>query len=82
MDTKLCGIYSIKNKTNEKIYIGQKVICNGYLYWRAVIKLSGKTCFIGQYKDEVTAAKKYNEFVIKNSLRNPINIFEGITENG
>ena len=64
-----------KSKNTTSLFHGvYKVNNNGYFYWRASIKISGKLFNIGQYKEEITAAKEYNNFIIKNNLPQPLNI--------
>lgn len=65
-----------KSKNASSLYYGVcKIVSNGYTYWRASIKVSRKLFHIGQYKEEIIAAKEYNNYIIKNNLPNPLNVF-------
>lgn len=46
---------------------------SGLKTWRAKISLFGKVISIGSSKDEIIAAKMYDDFVMKNNLPNPLN---------
>jgi len=41
--------------------------------WRAVVKVGDKLIQIGRYDDEEVAARKYNEYVRRHDLGNPLN---------
>lgn len=42
--------------------------------WRVQINVGGKKIYIGAYETETTAAQKYNEYIIANSLDRELNI--------
>jgi len=46
---------------------------DGHVYWKAGLILNRKFKNIKECKTEIDAAKAYNEYIIKNSLPNPLN---------
>jgi hypothetical protein len=44
--------------------------------WVCRITINKKLIHIGKYKDEEIAAKAYNDYVLKNMLKNPLNILD------
>lgn len=57
--SKFFGVHSMASK--------------GHLYWIAYVKVSGKKHYIGSSKDEETAARMYDQYIIENGLPNPLN---------
>jgi group I intron endonuclease len=48
---------------------------NRNMYWEASIILNGKWTYIGISKDEISAAKKYNDYILSNDISYPLNMF-------
>lgn len=64
-----------KSKRATSLFYGvHKTNNHGYFYWISSLKIAGKLFHIGEYKDEIIAAKAYNDFIIKNNLPNPLNV--------
>jgi group I intron endonuclease len=59
------SFYNHKQIRNGKQYISY--------YWVAQLKVDRKRHHLGYFKDEISAAKKYDSFIIKNNLKNPLN---------
>jgi hypothetical protein len=41
--------------------------------WEAGIKVNGRQRYLGTFRDEVAAAKAYNDYVIAHNLNRPLN---------
>jgi len=62
-----------KRKNLSSQYLGvSKIKSSGK--WLCTIKVKGKSTYLGNFIDELDAAKAYNAFILKNNLDNKINI--------
>lgn len=59
--------------TSNYFGVSRRIYKNKYHYWRATIQYKGTHIFLGQFKYEEDAARKYDEFVLSNRLQVPIN---------
>lgn len=63
-----------KSKRTSKYFgVSRRIYKGKYKYWRATIQYNGNHIFLGQFKYEEDAARKYDEFVLSNRLQVPIN---------
>jgi len=70
------GTLVIQKKKRKNAYTSQyfgvcKTVSSDkykYIYWRARTTVNGKTIWLGDYKDEISAAKKRDEYIIENGL--------------
>lgn len=66
-------LYKKKNNSSSKfhgVYFDTK-----RKEWRAYITINKKTMHIGWFKNEISATKAYNQYIIENNLQNPLNYF-------
>lgn len=55
-------------------YYGVGILHSGKnIYWRVTISINGKHVWLGNFKDEINAAKAYDKYVIEHNLPNPLN---------
>ena len=63
-----------KSKNSSSKYFGVNILrSKGHIYWSAQVKVNGNKFHVGSSKDEIEAAKMYDEFVKENGLPNPLN---------
>lgn len=63
-----------KDSTSKYYRVSKTIRQNKYVYWEVVVRINGKKNYIGTYKNEIMAAIAYNNYIIDNSLPNPLNI--------
>jgi group I intron endonuclease len=68
--SKFFGVVINYHKQTKK---GKEYI---YVYWISQLKVDKKQYHLGYFKDEISAAKAYDFFVIENNLKNPLNFPE------
>ena len=45
-------------------------------HWRTTFRVLGKIIYLGDFKSEYEAAKKYDEYIVEHNLDNPLNFPE------
>lgn len=69
-----------KSKDATSSFHGVRKVVRGKnkkVYWRAQLRVSGKTTHIGNYSTEEDAARAYDKYVIDKNLSNPLNFSKG-----
>ena len=62
-----------KNRVSKYFGVGFYLSDGRYPGWQVKLTVNKKQIYLGQYKDEITAAKVYDDYVIKNNLQRPLN---------
>ena len=66
-----------KNGCSSKYFgITKNIFKNKYIYYRIRITDNGEEIDLGEYKNEIEAAKIYDEYVVEHKLPNPLNFPE------
>lgn len=67
--------FGTKSKNSASSYFGvTRILSKGkYVYWVASIKVLGVKHYLGSSKDEIEAARMYDQFVKEKGLPNPLN---------
>lgn len=66
--------FGTKKETSSSPYYGVRILrSKGHVYWAAQVKHKGQRFHVGSSKDEVEAARMYDQFVRENGLPNPLN---------
>jgi len=69
--------FGTKKETSSSKYYGVRILrSKGHVYWTAQAKHKGQRWHIGSSKDEVEAARMYDQFIKEKGLPNPLNFPE------
>lgn len=67
-------VFNTKRENASSRFFGvHKNETKGYVYWRATLRYGKIFYRIGNYKNEIDAAKAYDKFIVENNFKNKLN---------